>query len=226
MGKLLGLLGGIFMYLCVGTVVATAAGFVYLRATGKLDDTRLERVLAAAKGQEPKTTVEKPKAADAMEDDGQSIEEQRHTRDLQTRNVEIRERIISDLVDNMKASKAEIEKTSSTIKILVDSSLKDLAEQQEKARNQGIKKFKAFIENDDPKQAKQLLVNMLKKEDEAELESAVACFTGLSPAKQVEIAAEFSTPSDLELLDMILNRIRRGEPDTSIINQTKEKLTQ
>src|SRR5438477_527450 len=50
MGGMLARLITLVAYVCVASLITEVAGAVYLRVSGKLDDARIDRILAAAQG--------------------------------------------------------------------------------------------------------------------------------------------------------------------------------
>jgi len=74
-----------------------------------------------------------------------------------------------------------------------------------------------------PKQAKELLVQMLENN---EIDQVVLLLSGLSETKRAKILAEFKTPDENKRLSEVLRLIRQGQPGTSIADKAQQQFSQ
>ena len=72
-----------------------------------------------------------------------------------------------------------------------------------------------------PKQAKELLVQML---DRKEMDEVVLLLAGMTESKRAKIAAEFKGPGELEQLGEVLRRIRQGTPLVGMAENTDKQM--
>ena len=217
MGKLLGLCGSLLAYFCIGTVITAVAGFIYLRSTSALDDTKLATILAVARGEplpEGLAGSKQPTAAANM-DEQPSFADWEQAHDLRSRNLELRELAAKSGVSAMIEIKNALTEEHRRYDNLVKQFKLDQQKQKEKAQSQGIANMRSWASNAKPKQVHDQLLQMLDKD---EIDDVVAILSEMPESKRVKIAAEFKTPEDAEKLGDILRlpgRAAAGDPGST-----------
>src|SRR4051812_13763175 len=103
MGRLLGAVGAIIAYFCIGTVLAAALGFGYLWSKGDLNSEKMTAMIAAAKGIGLADKNKSQSDKDTERDSAQpSIEDVARARAMKLRDVELREQALRQHVENVK----------------------------------------------------------------------------------------------------------------------------
>ena len=74
-----------------------------------------------------------------------------------------------------------------------------------------------------PKQAKELLMQMLERN---ELDEVAVLLEGMTESKRAKIFAEFKAPAEVDSLGEVLRRIRLGEPAARVAKTTEQKIGQ
>ena len=72
-----------------------------------------------------------------------------------------------------------------------------------------------------PKQAKELIAQRLEKGD---IDVVAHMLMDMPDGKRAKIVAEFKTPSEMEQIGEVLNRIRQGQPSAELVDQTGKKI--
>ena len=223
MGRLLGKLLALFAYFCVATVIAAAAGVVQLRVTGRLDDNRIDRIVAALQGNETKD--EKIAAAapvDAPRDPEQpSYEERERTRDIHARNLELREQALKSGLERVRFEKDQVTEDRDRYKRLQAAFEEQLNSERNKALSQGSENVRQIWENIKPKQAKEQILQMIEKQ---EINDVVSILSAMPIGKRAEIVAEFKTSDETAKLDEIMRLIRLGVPEVNLIDKTRSQI--
>lgn len=225
MGKVVSLLGALFVYLCIGTVLTAVGGYFYLTFSGALDQQKLSVMLAVARGEpiaSQTADAKKPSAADSFEEQP-AFSDWEQSRDLRSRNLELRELSAKSGVSAMLEIKNALTEEHRRYDNLVKQFKLDQQKQKEKAQSLGIANMRSWASNAKPKQVHDQLLQMLEKD---EIDDVVAILSEMPEAKRVKIAAEFKTPEDAEKLGEILRLIRRGEPEASLIDQALNQVQQ
>jgi len=93
---------------------------------------------------------------------------------------------------------------------------------QQKAQSSGIEDNLAKLEALKPSQAKQLLMDML---DKNEIDDVVILLKGMNTSKAAKIIGEFKTPEEIEQIAEVLRRIRQGEPVSSLATSAAQQLS-
>ncbi|MEX2138813.1 MAG: hypothetical protein WD894_06100, partial [Pirellulales bacterium] len=91
MGRLLAGLGGLFVYLCIGTILAQLIIAGYAVSKGFLNQQKLTDMLAVARGAALSSAADKAGGSQTKTVQMSSIEEQDQRRTTMTRHLELRE---------------------------------------------------------------------------------------------------------------------------------------
>lgn len=222
MKKVFSLLGAVFLYFCVATIVAQAAAVGSLWAKGALDRGRMVRVLAALHGIDvvtmqaqlvsPKKATETEQATFAARLEGQ---------DLKSLDMDLREAAIDNGQKDLLTLQIDLSNEQTAfegLKKAYDTKLKDMADEQTTA---SMKELQRTIEAMRPEQAKAQLMKML--EDES-MDVVVAIVKSMPMDKRKKIIAEFKVGTDADQLYEILKSILQGEPNASTIQEARDSL--
>lgn len=222
MSKIFAAAGTLLSYLSIGTIVSQFVLFGYLWQTGMISTTKAVDMLAVAYDIQ----------LDDADRDGELIEEDQSTeqaslRDTReqnaviSRNVELRMAMLANnkeemlrLVRNMKDQMDHYQNVTEAFEDRLEVlQAGGAAEAREEVR--------LILENAKPKQAKEQLVIML---DNGEMRDVVMLLSAMPDGKRKNIITEFKTEEEEKKLAEILREIRKGGPETDLIESTRDQL--
>ena len=224
MGGLLARLMALGAYLCVATVVAVLAGIVYLRTSGKLNNERIDRMLLVAQGLDVKEVKSEQVVGDKPNDAEQpSYEDHEQSRELQSRNLEMREQALKSGLDRIRFEQSKVAREKEIYDALENAFDTQLEALRTKALSSGRENVRMIWENIKPKQAKEQILKML---DNQEMNEVVTILSGMPIGKRAKIVSEFKTAEETQRLDEILRLIRSGVPEVNLIDKTRSQVKQ
>lgn len=222
MSRIVGLVTALVMYLALATLVTAASGVVYLRATGKLSNERIAKLLAVARGEElaPAPSQHEHKPAD--DDHEQTSFDQRvAAASLQARNLELREQALKGGLGLILSEKDLVLNEKERLDGRMTAFKKQLESLHEQAILSGRGNVRQILESMKPKQAKEQILKMLEAE---EMNEVVLMLSALPTSKQAKIVSEFKTEEEAIKLGEILRRIRMSVPEVSLIDKTQQQM--
>lgn len=216
-GRLIGGILSLVIYFCVATVLAEVILLVFAAKSWGLDRTKLIRVLAAAQGVElaPKV-VAAPGKSPGESGEQASYEQLLEARALKARNLELREQALHNGLDQLGVEQAKLAATQADFQRSRDQFQADvdaLAKKQKELQEGGYEEVRRSLIAAKPKQAKDLIVQMMEKN---EINDVVALLTPVPEKQRAKIFAEFKG-EEVRKVDEILRLIRRGEPINSMV---------
>jgi hypothetical protein len=222
-------LGGgltLLVYFCTATLIAECLFAGWLWSAWHLDRARLAQAVAALQGGPgPSAAAEAPAQAKPPETPAEqpSYQEILDRRAVKVRDLELRELSLRGALDQFKVQQrqlADAEKRVQDQTAQFASQVKSLKEGAEAA---GREVVLGTLQTIKPKQAKELLVQMLENN---EIDQVVLLLSGLSETKRAKILAEFKTPDENKRLSEVLRLIRQGQPGTSIADKAQQQFSQ
>jgi hypothetical protein len=222
MGRILGMIAALIAYLSVATVLAAGAGFVYLRANGKLDEQKLARIVALLQGLEvTEKTPEKTEETKDQDSEQPSYDEREKARQLHSRQLEMRELALKSGLERIRFEQRVLTEEKDRYERLKLAFEEQLAALRDGARSSGRENIRLIWENIKPKLAKSQILEMLQAQ---EINEVVAILSAVPIAKRAKIISEFKTPEEEAKLDEILRLIRQGVPETNLIDKTRGQI--
>lgn len=224
MNKLLKGIGTLLLYICAATVIAEVILIGTLAGKVQLDRTRLIQILALAYGIDLfAMQAEQAAATPAPPKEHYSLEQLLERRLLKQRDLELRELILRDGAEKLRLDQQKLQDEQLRYKALKDSFEAALKALHEQATAQGTEDVRRILETLKPKQAKELIWQMLqdKKTDEV-----VLLLSAMADSKRAKIIGEFKTAEEQTQIKEVLERIRRGVPAAPLAEETKKKLEQ
>jgi hypothetical protein len=223
MSALFGRLAGLFAYLCVATLIAQASAVVYMRATNRLDNDKIAKVVDALRGVEPPPPAEtaKPDEEDPSLKEEPSLDEREANRDLVTRDLELREQSVKSGIDRMLYEKNALTQEKERYELIKRTFEEQLAAMREGALSSGRESVRLIWENIKPKQAKEQILRML---GDNQIGEVVTILTAMPIDKRAEIVSEFKAPDEVDKLDEILQQILEGVPEVGLIDETNQQV--
>ncbi len=219
MGRLFRGLWGLLLYFCLATVVAEAIMFGYAARTWQIDGQRLDRMLAVARG----APAEAPPAAAAPPAPAEqaSYDEVLESRAVADKNLQLREQALVNALAQMRVDQQKLADDQKRYKGQRTAYEKELAALSQGAAADGREEVRRILQSIKPKQAKEIVVQML---DNKETKEVVALLSGMTDARRAKILGEFKTPEDNQKIEEVLRLIRQGEPQASVAEKAKDQL--
>ena len=222
--RLLGAVGTMFVYACVGTIISQAIILTYLISTWKIDNQRWLSVMAAAQGIQPaEGAVTQTKGAEEKAAEQPSLDQILETRALKYRNLELREQELKNSLFQFQLEQTKLADDKKSYKQLRDEFDAQLLSMREGSVASGKDEVRNTLENLKPKQAKALILEMLNKK---EIDDVVTLLSPMPDAKRAKIFGEFKTDEEMENLSEVLRRIRVGSPTANVPENTRKQLEQ
>jgi hypothetical protein len=220
--RLLHVLGAVVACICVATVIAAGILGTYYTRTWQLDREKLVRMLAVAEGADLEAIVENARGEkESPSTEQPSYEQILEARAAKTRNLELREQALRSGLVQFQTAQRKLADDRTQFQQLRESFQGELAAMEKGAAAAGREDARRTLETLKPKQAKELVVQMLARK---ELDEVVILLAGMPEAKRAKIIAEFKTRDENEQVGEVLRRIRQGLPAAAVAENTQRQL--
>jgi hypothetical protein len=214
----------LFGYVCVATILAQIILLAYLVLTWRLDQSKVVQILAIAQGVDIFAIREQAQRdREQVSPEQVSYQQIRDTRAVKVRHLELREQALRQGLTELAAEGRKLAEGMQRNQQLRESFQKELVDLKQGAIATGRENARLKLEALKPKQAKEQLMEMLKKD---ELDEVVALLAAMPDAKAGKIMAEFKLPGEDEQLYQILRRIREGFPESKLATNAQNRLNQ
>lgn len=228
MGRLLGKLSAGIAILCVGTVISLCLLLGYAMSKGYLTKEKISRMFAVAQSSD-ETSAPAVAAAIAAVAKPAEIPEQPSLDDAETRravqshNLELREQAVDNSLQRVLLAQHQVADDKATNERQRAAFEKQLNELRTGALATGRDNIRQIWESIKPAQAKQQMVQMIQA---SQKEDVVAIMSAMPPAKRAKIIGEFKTPEEAKQFAEIIELIRQGKPDETVIDRAHDQLNQ
>lgn len=221
-GKLLRASAALFTYFCIATILSQAIGITLLLATGRLDAERLAQMAAIAQGIDLIALAQET-APDVVTESTEQLSYEEVTRDraLRLRGIELRLLSLRKGLDLVVMEQDQLSDEKRLVNRVREEFLAELAQRHDEAILTGQQDVRRIWENVRPRQAKELILQMI---DAGEVDPVVKMISDMPIAKKAKIIGEFKTPEETEKLEEILQLLLQGEPEVSLIDDTRDQL--
>jgi hypothetical protein len=152
-----------------------------------------------------------------------SLADMARARALLSRDLELREQALANQLANLRTERTILQDNFdryTKVAISFEEKLKSLREGALATNQETVR---LILENIKPKQAKEQIMLMVKSD---QMDEAVTLLAAMPTSKRAKVVAEFKTAEEGETLADMLNRIREGVPEITLIDQTQEQLQQ
>ncbi len=164
MGRLIAGLSVLIGWSCFATVVSLAIVVGYALSKGYLDPEKLEQMAAIAHGIEMVTKREAERLAAApASTEKASLEAIEMRRAAIAANMELRENMVRDMVNEFKKLQRALEEEKDRFGQIVSAYENRLEKDKERAVAEGRRQFQSIVESMKPKQAKEQLLLKYKE---------------------------------------------------------------
>lgn len=210
----------LFLCFCAATLLAQVIVLGYLWSSWELGRGQIIQMLAIAQGVDLAAGEEALSDLDDVPPEEPSYRELIGARGTMLRDLDLRELALDNALARLGTEQSQLAEDRKRVQQLHDDVQTQLAARQEGAETTGKETVGRILESIKPKQAKDLLLEML---DNDEINDVVIMLSAMTESKRAKIIAEFKTPDESKRIGDVLRLIREGEPTSSA---TGEKLGQ
>jgi hypothetical protein len=140
---------------------------------------------------------------------------------VQVRNLELREQALQSGMERVRFEQKKLAEDKDNYDRITTAFEKQLDELHTGALATGRENIRLIWESIKPKQAKEQILQMMQANEQEDL---VAILSAMPIGKRAKIIGEFKTDEENKKLDEILDLIRRGMPETKVVNRTEEQV--
>ena len=221
-GRLLGVLGTLIGAACVATILSAAILGYYYGQKWQVNRERVARALAVVRGAEPapQASAAVPAAKEASTEQA-SYSQFLEARAAKTRDVELREQALRNNLVQIQADRERLTEEKNKVQKLRTEFQDELASLTQGAASAGRDDVRRTLETLKPKQAKELVTQMLEK---SEMDEVVLMLSGMTESRRAKILGEFKTATETEQIGEVLRRIRQGNPAAAKVDDAKKHL--
>lgn len=220
-GRLLGTAATLLVYFCAATLIAEVVILAYVGSTWHVDQEKLLRMVAIARGIEPAAPPDKQASPEAVGPEQASYQEILERRAVKLRDLELREQSLASALAELKSEQEALAKSRQEEQARIAQFQSQLKAFQEGAQSSGRETLRRTLETLKPKQAKEQLFEMLQSNN---VDEVVMLLAGMTESRRAKILAEFKTPEENKKLAEVLRRIGEGKPEASLAEQAQKPL--
>lgn len=212
------------LYFCLATIIAEVILAVQLCVRWKIDRTKAIQMLAIAQGIDLFALREKTELdQDELPPDQVSYGEILETRAAKDLDLQLREQSLSNSLNQLRADQQQLSVAERRYTQQRSQYETLLSELEEGAQATGRENARRILESVKSKQAKELLTEMLDKE---EMRAVVMLLREMPDSKRAKIVGEFKTPEEIQQIDEVLRQIREGVPESEIADNAQKQFGQ
>lgn len=215
MGRLLGSIGALVLYVCLGAVLGLAGVYGYLTKQGFLTPAKLAEMKAVMLDFQPESikAAERAKATVPVP----TLDEVARAKAQLQRDLELREQTLRSRAEQLRSERAQFIEEMKSFDRRKEQFEAELTKLRDDTISEGQTNARQILETIKPKQAKDQLLRMIEADAQ---DAAVTTLALMSPARRAKVIAEFKSPDDNRKLADILRRIREAEPEAGVIDKT------
>jgi hypothetical protein len=150
-----------------------------------------------------------------------SYEQMLEARAAKFRNLEVREQALRGALEQLRQDQGRLADDQASVAKARQTLQSQLAAIDKQSTDAGWEENRNSLQTIKPKQAKELLVAMLAKNEMADV---VALLAPMTDSKRAKIISEFKTPEELQKIDEVLRLIRHGEPRSTAAANIRQQL--
>jgi hypothetical protein len=219
--RLLRILGGALLSFCAATVIAECVLTAYMARALHVDRRRLTQAVAVLRGVDLSIAKEVRSKEPETSTEQASYEQILEARAIKTRDLEIREQALKSAVDQLRSEQGRLADEKDGFEKRKTAFEENLAAIKKQTLDAGWEENRNTLLALKPKKAKELILQML---DKNESEEVVGLLGPMPEARVAKIIGEFKTAEEIKQIDEILRRIRHGEPITDATQRVQQQL--
>ena len=156
-----------------------------------------------------------------LEGEQASYQEIVEARAVKYRNLELREQQLRNNLAQVQSEENKLADEVKRCKQLSDNFNAQLDEVRKTAASSGMDDVLRTLVSIKPKQAKDLLLEML---DKKEIDAVVTFMKQMPDKKRANIIGEFKTDDEREKIGEVLRRVREGMPEIEAVDKAQENM--
>lgn len=220
--RLFGTLGSLLLYLALATTIAEAIIVAYCWTKWRLDRNKLMQIAAVLQGVDlVGLNAEAKPAQEEASSEQPSYQQVVQARALKLRNIELREQSLKNGIEQLRTEQQSLGDDKARYQRQRQEYESQLATLTKQSESNGVEQTRGILAKLAPKQSKELLLGMLKRN---EMPAVVMLLQDMSDSSRAKILKEFKTPEETEKLDDVLRQIRQGMPQAEIAKKAQERL--
>lgn len=203
------------LYFFAAMAIGGVAIGIHLWFAWSLTPAKVRQALAVMRGERPPSElrpVVEQKTDEPKEEP--SYDAILTRRALEYRDLELKNKMLISLKDEVEQLKRELEQKEKNVTEREQKLEAMIARAKQESEDAGRETVRRTLESIRPSQAKELIAEMLARN---EIEEVVRLMQGMNDSKRARIVAEFKSPEDAQKIAEVLRRLREGVelPDTS-----------
>ena len=226
MMRVLKLIGGACVYFCVASLLAQGVGVGVLWWRGTLNEDNVYRLLAVLQGVDLDALRDELERKRQPHDDRQvSYETIVKARLAKSLTLNLREQAIGAGLNDLLALQADMRTERQRLDEIVTGFEQRLQRMERAATDSALEEVQRTLEAILPAQAKDQILMILDEDGtEKGMNDVVAMIRSMPLDKRKKILGEFKTQVEEEKLHEILQQLRDGEPEVSLIRDAQQQL--
>ncbi len=212
----------LLLYFSLATLIAEAIVVGYLASQWQIDEERFSRLVAVAQGLElPGPPAAAPREPEVPPTEQLSYDQVLEARAMKDKNLQLRELALANALAQLKTDRQKAADDEKRYQQQLGESTAKLESISKGAKATGRELAGRILEKAKPKQARELLLQMLENK---EIDDVVLLLSGMTDSSRGKILGEFKTTDDVKKIDEVLRLIRQGVPEAPIAEKAKGQL--
>lgn len=209
----------LFTAFCLATVIAQMIILALSAMRGNLHRETLTKAIALFNGIDISGVQLRKVIDDARSTPVPTYDEVLAQRAQQNLNLEMRERSIQRYMQQLEAMQAQLKKDQGDFDRRKEAFYNLLDEMSKKGKEESLGEIQRTLEVLDPEQSKTQLIKMLES---GQMSDVVAIVKGMALDKRKKILGEFTSEKEQTQLNEIIEQMRVGQPDASVIEEARD----
>lgn len=211
----------LMLYLMAATLLTIIFLGVYLWFAWDMNSQRLTQMVAIAQGYDLIDAVRKRVAEKYKSRDQSNMDEIIERRAAQGRDWDLRNLAIREGMEEVKYEQRLLAEKHAHYEKVTAAFTARLQQLKEEAESEGMQELQRILIAIDPEQAKNQIMEMVKKGED---DVVVQLLRGMEDRPRSKIIGEMTTEAENTDLADILQRLREGEPETTIADDAMADL--
>jgi len=221
---MLRLMGQLVSLACVATMLTLLLGVGIAWQQGKLNREKLLKIAAVVHDVDLASTSGNLAVKESDDQEQMSYDEQDRRRMIASKILDLKMQALDNGLSDLAFARRELESDVTNLDRRITSFKTALDEKQGLAKQEGYTNLRMIWEKMEPQRAKAHIMQMV---EDSQLEEVIVLLSHMQNDKRAKIINEFSSnegDKELEVLTEILDKIRRGDPEAALIDDTYSQL--
>lgn len=213
------------LYFCLATLIAEAILVHHVWTRWKIDRGRLVQIVAAAQGNEALSARQKKgDGREGISGEQPSYEQILGARMAKDMNLQLREQSLDSSLAALRNEQQTLNQSQEQYAQQRQQYQSELRTLENNTAVAGREINLSTLQTIKPKQAKDLLMQMLRSSNASDTTAAVMLLRDMADNKRAKIIAEFKTPDEAAKIEEVLRAIRAGTPEGGIAKEAEKRL--